>query len=149
MTFPSRLAALTWRGIGAPQAARSLGPSARGGGGGVVRRSRCSAAADPGTSGVPASVCCYLESSEPRARFTAFQPLFSSGELRSTPGLQPLRRVQVNAEAACGALLWAPVLADPLLPRVRWPFGAVLQPPRRLVYYSEPVLTRSHRCAPA
>lgn len=66
---------------------------------GGVGRSRCSAAADPDTSGVPTSGC-----PEPRACFTVFQTLFSSSELRSTSGLQQLRRVQVNAAAACGAL---------------------------------------------
>lgn len=45
MELPSRPVARTCGGIGGPRAERSLGPQ----GGGGLRRSRCSAAADPGT----------------------------------------------------------------------------------------------------
>lgn len=54
----------------------------------------------PGTSGVPFSDCCYQDrvlSPWPISRF--FLSLFSLDELRSSPGLQQLLRVQVNAAA--------------------------------------------------
>lgn len=55
----------------------------------------------PGTSGVPSSDCCYQDrvlSPWPISRFF-FLLFFSSGELRSSPGLQQLLKVQVNAAA--------------------------------------------------
>lgn len=46
------------------------------------------------------------QSPEPLAHLEVLLPLFSSGELRSTPGLQQRRRVLVNAAATLWGSAW-------------------------------------------